>query len=232
MLSSDTDSSNTKGSVLPAGSGSDVWVVYNYDMTVAARKCTSGSWGSQEAIYTATGTLNFIDTAPASALVDEDGVLHVVYGDGTTSGSNQRPHIRYSYRNSAGWASSVRLDSTADSVGQRYPTISLDASTGNVYAMWIQRDNNNVLCKKNVSGTWSFVSIDDQTTYSKQHLTSVYSVIGEGAICWQWTQNSTSPYHVIFDKIPEFSDAVLPVLFVLTIFVAVQRRRSRPDLPA
>ena len=225
ILDSGSLSVDIKGTILPAGSGSDVWAVYNYDTTVAARKCTGGSWGSEEEIYSASGTLDFINTAPASSLVDDDGVLHVVYGDGTKSGSDQRPHIMYSYRDSVGWESSERLDESGDTVGQKHPSIALDNSTGDIYAIWIRMDNNNVVCKVNVSGSWSFVTIGEQTSHTKQHLSAIYSVSGEGNICWQWTQNTTGTIEVMFDKIPEFEDLALPVLTIIVVFALISRRR-------
>jgi hypothetical protein len=94
--------------------------------------------------------------------------------------------------------------------------------------MWVRDTTYELLVMKNVSGTWSSVTVD-QNSYAKNYLTSIYSAPGESYICMQWTQNTTSPYEVIFEKIPEFSDVVLPVFFVLTLFIAVYRRNSRRE---
>ncbi len=225
MLSPDSGNGDLKGSILPAGSGSDVWVVYNHDSKVDAVKRTSGSWGSVENVYTDTGALNFMVTAPASAVIDGDGVVHVVYGDATKDGATENPQIQYEYRNSGGWSSPLELDTDDVSVAHHYPTISLDTSTGNVYAMWIETTGYNIACKKNVSSSWSFVTLSGQTSYEKQHLTSVYSVSGESYICWQWTQNTSSNIEVIFDVIPEFEDVLVPVFLIMAVFFVGSRRR-------
>jgi len=90
--------------------------------------------------------------------------------------------------------------------------------------------DNGIDCKKKPSGLgWSTFSLGAQTAYSKQYLTSIYSVSGETLICWQWTQNTTG-IEVIFDKIPEFHASVLPIVCMMTmIFVcaAATRRGSR-----
>ncbi|HUU07323.1 MAG TPA: hypothetical protein VMW88_02805, partial [Thermoplasmata archaeon] len=96
----------------------------------------------------------------------------------------------------------------------------------NVYAMWLQNSTDYTMVKKNVSGTWTPISLS-QNSYVKSHLTSIYNVSGETFICFQWTQNTTtSDIEVIFDKIPEFTDTLIPVLFILTLF-AVYRSRAR-----
>ncbi len=226
MLATDSSTNTVKGSVLPTNTGSDVWAVYNYDLNVAARKCTSGSWGSEESVFAGSGTgLDFINTAPASALVDGDGVVHVVYGDDTKNGV-AKSSIEYRYRGGSGWSSVITLDSTAGSVANKHPSISLETVTGDVYAVWVQDDNENLICKKNSSGTWSFLTIGGQTTYEKNHLTSVYSVSGASNICWIWTQNKTGTIEVFFHKIPEFQDIALPVFTVLIMFIVISRRRS------
>ena len=225
MLSPDSSNGDLKGSILPAGSGSDVWAVFNHDSKVDAVKRTSGSWGSVENVYTDTGALNFMITAPASTVIDGDGVVHVVYGDATKDGQEERPHIQYRYRTAGGWQSAITLDEVDDTVGHRYPTISLDSSTGNVYAFWLQNTDDDILCKKNVSGTWSFVDLDVDTSYTKQFLTSIYSAPGEEYICWQWTQNTSSDIEVIFDVIPEFQDVLVPVFVMMAIFIIALRRR-------
>jgi hypothetical protein len=119
-------------------------------------------------------------------------------------------------------------------VGDYYPTISLEASTGDLYVFWIRSisvttpDRVTVMGSKCVSGTWSYITIEPQTSYTKQYMTSVYSVSGEFKICWQWTQNVTTPIDVMIDhqEIPELGDLTLPIIGVIVIF-AVYRKRSR-----
>jgi hypothetical protein len=228
MLSTDSTQSNIKGSILPAGSGSNMWAVYGYDGNVGARKYT-GTWSSQTTIYTlGTGEdSSNTDNAPPCAVVDAHGVIHVVYGNGYIQ-TVSKPRIYYAYNNGA-WSASYRLDAAGSTIGNLYPTISLDSSTGNVYAFWIQTDTNGVgrtvMGKKNVTGTWSTLTLNPQTADSKQYLESIYSVSGETHICWQWTQNTSAPIQVIFDKIPEFSQVLIPVFFVLMV-VAIGMRRS------
>jgi len=231
MLASVSNNADLKGSILPTGSGSDVFAVYNYDSTVEARKCTSGSWGSAENVYTDTGSLAFINMAPASAVVDGNGGLHVVFGDANKDGASDKPHIQYRFRHATnGWASAITIDGDADTVNHRYPTISLDTSTGNVYAFWIKLSDNSVVCKKNASGSWSFVTLPGQTSDEKQYLTSVYSASEESLICWQWTQNTTGTVEVNFDKIPEFGDVVVPMFVIIGVFFVASRRKRKRDL--
>ena len=168
-----------------------------------------------------------MDNAPPSAVVDSKGVMHIVYGSGHKVTGSARPFIYYTHNVTGGttFTTPLRLDSVSSTNGNVYPTISLDESTGNLFAFWVQIDNQNIIGKKNVSGTWSSVSTGPQTGYTKQFLTSIYSAPREYNICWMWTQNTTGSIDVVFDKIPEFSDAFVPVL-MLIIMVAVFRRRT------
>jgi hypothetical protein len=233
MLTVDDPLPNLKGSVLPAGTGTDVWAVYGYSGNVSARKYTSSVWSAQTTIY-AIGADNpgNTDNAPPCAVVDSSGVIHVIYGNGHEQPSISKPFIYYVYNTGSGWSVPYRLEGVANNVGNVYPTISVDSSTRNVYAFWIQTDTNGVgvtvMGKKNVSSTWTALTLSGQTAGAKQYLNSIYSAPGEQYICWQWTQNTTSPIEVTFDKIPEFKTVVLPVLFLaLVILVGMQRRRGR-----
>jgi hypothetical protein len=234
MLVTDSNQPNLKGSIVPAGTGSEMWAIYGYDGNVGARKYT-GSWSAQTTIYTiGSGNPGNTDLAPPNAVVDGRGVVHVVYGNGHEQSATSKPYIYYVYNSGGTWSVPYRLDSAGNSEGNTCPTLSLDTSTGNIYAFWIYTDSNaiglTVQGKRNVSGTWSLLAFDPQTADQKQYLTSVYSAPAEWYICWQWTQNNTAPIQVIFDKIPELSDLVLPVLFVLVLCVAVSRRaRARPE---
>jgi hypothetical protein len=228
MLDTDRVDDILYGMILPAGSGSDMWAIYNYDMRLSAREYTSSSWGEETLIYNgAGGAADFIQVAPASALVDTNKVVHIVYGDSYKDGTQSKPNIYYTYNTGSGWQTPIEIDDVANTIGNKYPTISLDSSTGNLFAFWIQMNNNNIVCKKNVSGSWSEVSLGSQTSDTKQYLTSVYSVSGEGNICWQWTQNTSSPIHVVFDKIPEFDDIVIPVFLIIIVFVMASRTNRK-----
>ncbi|MDH3364693.1 MAG: zinc ribbon domain-containing protein [Thermoplasmata archaeon] len=228
-----------RGSIVPAGSGSDVWAIFMYDGYVYSKKYT-GTWpGTGTEIFAPKdGNRDNTLYAAPSVVADGDGVVHVVYGDDTASGAVLLSHIWYTYNNtdSTSWATAVDLnESMSSSVGNRYPTISLETSTGDLYAFWIRTTNSGVgqtvMGKKKSSGSWSDLAISNPDVYTKNHLTSIYSVSGESHVCWQWTQNTTEEdIEVIFDSIPEFGDAVVPMLFVLAIFfVAMRRRRKRQN---
>lgn len=231
MLSVASNLLNPKGIVLPAGSGSSVWAVYAYDGNVAARKYT-GVWSTPTVIYTpgTTETTECTDNAPPSAVVDSNGVIHVVYGNGHKQPSLSKPYIYYVYNTGSSWSVPYRLDSVSNTLGNMYPTISLDRSTGQVYALWVETDNTatprTIVCRKNMSGTWQTLTLPAQTTGPKHHLTSIYSAPADYAICWQWTQNTTAPIQVIFEKIPEFGTVLVPA-FALMMFVVAFAGRSR-----
>ena len=221
---STSQQSSLKGCILPAGTGSDMWAVYVYMGTVASRKY-SGTWGAETVLYTPTAGAGNTDLAPPSALVDSRGVLHVVYGsDHEQPIGTAKPHIYYLYNAGSAWSSALALSSTANNIGFLYPTISLDASTGNLYVFWCSMQTQYVEARRNVSGTWSTLTLNVQTADAKAYLTSIYSAPSPNHICYLWTQNATAPIHVIFDRIPEFSDAVLPVLGAFAVVVLVSRR--------
>ena len=232
MLDVDSDLQNGKGVIVPTGSGNGVWAVYTFDGNVDSRKYT-GIWSAQTNIYTleVPGNPGNTDNAPPSAVVDSNGVVHVVYGSGHQQSGTSKPYIYYVYNTGSAWSTPYRLDSVANTLGNLYPTISLDTSTNYVYAFWIQTDNTGIgrtiMGKKNASGTWTSLTFSGQTADAKQYLTSIYSVPAETLIAWQWTQNTTAPIQVIFDKIPEFDGVVMPVLFLMAMVLVVAGRRAR-----
>jgi len=234
LIAPSMDDPNGRATLLPGNPSDGVvaWAVYTYHGGVYSRVHSGSGWGTEREIHEPSTGTNADNTiyAPPSAVVDSNHVVHVVYGTSNMNVGSWYPDIHYVYNTStSAWSSPRTMDSSASGILVKSPTISLDSSTGNVYVMWLKDEASadSIEVEKNVSGTWSSVS-PSQTTYVKAFLTSIYSAPGEAYICWQWTQNTSSP-DVIFDKIPEFSDAVVPVLFVLTIFIAVYRRRSRPE---
>lgn len=171
-------------------------------------------------------------------IVDGKGVVHVVYGTNAVYKGSSTPTIAYSHNISGQTNFTARLDLDpliAVGVGDYYPTISLETSTGNLYFLWLRGNDSSspktVMGRKNVSGTWSDLAILPQTNSTKQYLTSVYSISSEFKICWQWTQNVTVPIEVLYDGalIPEFSDITLPIMGMLFALVISRSCRKARD---
>jgi len=229
MFDADVNAVNMKGSIVPAGVGSQVWAVYTYDGNMASRKYDGAAWSAETTFYVATN-LQGTDTAPPSVVVDSRGVLHVVYGDDNEQPvGTSKPHIYYRYNQGSSWSVDLPVSGISKNDGFMWPTLSLDTSTGNLYAFWYDMQTSLIVGKKNVSGTWTALTLPGQTAFAKQHLNSIYSAPGEQYVCWQWTQNTTAPdIDVLFDKIPEFKTVILPVLFLtLLVVFGVRRRRSK-----
>lgn len=237
MMTGTSTTDNVKGSIVPAGSGSQVWGVYAYSGAVSARKYNGTAWQPQQVVFLQAGSRANTDNSPPSVVVDGKGVVHVVYGTGRRVGGVTAPWIMYSHNNTGltTFTTGLNLDPLiALNVGDYYPTISLDNSTGNLYALWLRSDATlvpkTVIGRMNVSGTWSNITIQPQTNFTKQYLTSVYSISGGSMICWLWTQNTTAPSEVFFDgtPIPELGNLILPTIGLIVI-VAVCMQRSRSD---
>jgi hypothetical protein len=237
MIAPDATLPNVKGSIVPA-SGGMMWAVYAYSGNVAARNYT-GTWSPSEALIydiSASGPNDNdpsnTDSAPPSVVVDGKGVVHVLYGNGHNKKNPNVsiPHVFYAYFNGGAAWNYNQIGATAQTTGNLYPTISLDVSTGNVFAFWIETDTtgsyHSLICKKNTTGTWISWSLSSDTTYAKQYLTSIYSAPNENMICWQWTQNTTASLEVQFDKIPEFKDVAVPVVMMIGVFMFTHRRRK------
>jgi len=216
------------GTIVPAGSNGYVWAIYAYAGNVKS-KLYDGAWpANAQDILSATGTLkaNTV-SSPPSVVVSSLGVVHVVYGDCEESGGVAYTRVCYK-RNNTGLetyqTNPTYLDSSKPSnVADISPTISLETSTDNLYAFWIQTDTSMV--GKVVKGaeysssSWTSLSLDTESSYTKQYLTSIYSVSGALKICWQWTQNTSGTIQVKFDHIiPEFSEVAGPIVFLIAMF--------------
>ncbi len=235
MLTSSITVDTVKGAILPAGSGGDVWGVYTSSGALYARKFT-GTWGGQTTISTAGGANAVHENSAPSVVVDARGVVHVVWG--SSRSGNSPPTVKYSHNDTGAttFTAAADLDPWIPTdVGDFYPTASLETASGDVYAMWIRTDTGGVgrtvMMRKLTSGSWANVTLDPQTSYPKQYLTSIYSISGEFMVCWQWTQNTTGTIQVTFDhRVPEFSSVVLPVLAsMLILFIAARSRSRRRD---
>jgi predicted amidophosphoribosyltransferase len=229
LLSSPSSSEEIRGVIVPAKMGSveDVWVIVSNLGEVRKMAYDGSGWTQGTTVLYPEGesTDNTL-YAPASAVVDGDGVLHVVYGTGDVYGSWQG-HVMYTNYDGEDWSTAEELASGA-TYGNRFPTISLDAGTGNLFAMWIQNAATDVLqVKKRVETSWSSVTIDSNA-YDKNYLTSIYSAPSESTVCMLWTQNTTADIEVIFEEIPEFKDVMVPILMIMAIFyIGMRRRRVR-----
>jgi len=235
MITGGYTNAAVKGSIVPAGTGSQVWAIYTYGGNVACRMYTT-SWSGQVLIQTGSGTQNGpMFLAPPSAVVDSRKVVHVVYGSCNESGT-AKPHVMYAHNLTASTAftSGLDLDPTIpQNVGDVSPSISLDSSTGNLFAFWIRTDASDIgmtiMGKKNVSGTWTSQNFASDTTTQKRDLTSIYSSPSETYISWQWTQNATAgAIEMQFEsKIPELPSVVMPVIFIVGVFMCLSRRKLR-----
>jgi hypothetical protein len=239
LASGGTQDPDVCGSIVPAGTGSDVWAIFAYEGKVYSKKYASAAWeSSSQGIYTTSGTQqeNTVN-APPSVVVDSDHVVHVVYGDKTENGGYSKPKVYYTHNETddTAWVAATDLDSSLPSnQGDKYPSISIDTSTGDLYAFWVRTDADNnpvtVMGKTYSGGSWSSLSFGSQTSYVKHYLTSVYSASSDSYICWLWTENVTGDIEVFFDVIPEFDDIVVPVLTMLAVFmVFFGRKRKQKD---
>ncbi len=230
---------NLKGSIVPAGKGGDVWAVYGFAGGVYSRKCQL-TWQAQQTIYLPAGSKASTDNSPPSVVVDGKGVVHVVYGTGRRAGQLSIPMIEYAHNLSGlmTFTPGVSLDPLLPvGVGDYYPTISIEASTGDLYALWLRGDSTlvprTVMCSVFASGTWSSIVLPPQTAFPKFFLTSIYIAPGPLTVCWQWTENDTIPIEVMFDgtMIPEFGDLLVPIVGFAAIFVSCRRtsRRRREE---
>jgi RNA polymerase subunit RPABC4/transcription elongation factor Spt4 len=239
LPSAQTQDGDVCGSIVPAGTGSDMWAVFAYEGEVYGRKYSSGSWESGQEIYSDTGTQeeNTVNSPP-SVLVGSDKVVHVVYGDKSEDGGFSKPKTWYTHNNTGAstWVPSSDLNTSKPSdVGNKYPTISVDSVTGDLYVFWMRTDAAGVPktvmgVTKSDGGSWTSLSFGTQTPYTKHYLTSIYTVEGVSNVCWLWTQNTTGTIEVFFEIIPEFGDVVVPVFTILAVFIAVLGgRRHRGD---
>jgi hypothetical protein len=229
-----SDFDNVKGSVLPAGSGSDVWAICAFQGSVVAVKY-NGAWQAAIPVYGPAGSTANTDNSPPSTVIDSKGIVHVVYGTGRKTGQASIPQIWYSRNDTeTTFTVGLNLDALNDTrnLANYYPTISLDSSTDNLYVLWLQGDSarvpKTVMGRMCALGSWSDLVIAPQTSFTKQYMTSIYSAPGVYKIGWQWTQNTTAPIQVLFDSIPipEFSD-LTPLVVVPLVVVAVRRISSR-----
>ncbi len=222
---------NVQGSILPCGTGSDMWAVYGYSGNVASRRY-SGTWAAQQVIFASGGPMGQTDLAPPCAVVGAGGVLHVLFGDDHEKPAfNPMPHVGYAYNTGAGWSVVNYIAGKPNNEGFVYPTISIESSSGTLYGFWIRVSDQAIVGMSSPGGAspWAALALGVQTAFAKQYLTSVYSATGQQFVCWQWTQNTSAPIEVQYDRLPEFGRLSMPAMIVcmLAAVIWISRRRVK-----
>jgi hypothetical protein len=80
--------------------------------------------------------------------------------------------------------------------------------------------------------TWNWISGITTDPVSKLHLTSVYYVSNNSWVGWQWRLNDTGPsvYNIEFERLPEFSDVMMPMAIIVLLTFYLGRRRKKKGL--
>jgi len=197
--------------VLPL-SDQDVYAMWYRDGYIEGKKYTSGSgWGSVTSIDTTTSG---VANKTVSAVVDTSYNIHLVY-------VNETGRVNY-MKYTTSWSSPTVLDSSANN---EYVTISTDNSTDYLYTFWVS-SNYQIEGKKYTGSSWSNIDGIETNTNAKDWLTSVYNVSAVGDTCWEWTQGTSSPYDVRFERIPEFTEILIPFLTTCFVIFLSRRRKS------
>jgi hypothetical protein len=179
------------------------------------------------------GTLDNIDNTGSdatdgqiwgpSAVVDSTNRdVHIIYVNATGN-------LNYTKYNNIG--RSPDLPKTIGYTEANFPTISLVGSD-DLYAFWV-----NVSAGPNTNQIEGNFSTDLGNNWvpiiyaftpnidGKRFLTSVYYAPNEYLIGWHWTQDIVNDNDVLFERIPEFQDIIIPIFF--TIFMIAVWRKKR-----
>lgn len=222
LMAADIASDEIRPLILPQ-SGGAMYALWYADGAIDGRRFT-GTWGSVEGIGTTTAGSQF---RGPSAVVDAADNVNVVYSD--SSGN-----VIYRQRTGS-WQAPTTLDSGG---GNQETTLTLDTSTGDLYAFWIS-STEQIKGKVYTGGAWNVISGIDTSTTTKDYLNSPYSAASSSLVVWSWGQGTTTPFEVKVASlgVPEFSDAALPAVGVLALlgWMSLRRRRAavvRPGSPA
>ena len=209
MLSSDVASITVYGVVVPLPSGG-VYALWFADGTLAGR-LNSGTWGSEESINTTTAGSSKVGP---SVVVDSSDNINLLF-------SNETGRIIYRQRTSS-WSLTSVVTSTT---GNDYPSLTLDTSTGELYAFWIN-SSKQIAAKRLSGGSWYWVSGIDVSVTTKDFITTPYNAPDSNKVSWMW-RHEQSTDEVKFARIPEFADVLTPILAALLVCLVLRRRRLR-----
>src|SRR2546422_447389 len=177
LISGNSNNGGIQGVIVPLASGNVYAIWYDGAGVGIVGKLYSGSWGSLDSI---AGCCGLLDRGP-SATVDSSFNIHLIYTDPSGPGT-----VKYRERTSS-WQSTTTLDS---STSNKYPTISRDTGTGDLYAFWIS-STYQIKGQKFSGGSWASLTIETNTK-TKTSLTALYNVSSSSNVAWAWSQSSPS----------------------------------------
>ncbi|TET91397.1 MAG: hypothetical protein E3J35_02990 [Methanomassiliicoccales archaeon] len=213
--------------ILPL-SGGDMYAIWYADGNIEGRGYdgSGSSWDANE-VSIASTSAGKTNRGP-SAVVDSSDTVHLIYSD--SSG-----YIKYRYKTSSGSWTDGLADPEGSVTANGYPTLSILTSNDNLYACYIR--SSQIYCKEWDGSSWTSITLTTDTV-PKTHLSSVYSAPDNWKISWQWRayHDFDGEYRVTFEKIPEFSNILLPCLSILLVIVITRKlrngREDRQEAPA
>ncbi|MCA9381958.1 hypothetical protein KC660_00950, partial [Candidatus Dojkabacteria bacterium] len=171
-------------SIVSLGS-SKLYAVWTNGPNIFGKYYNGSSWDSSPTII---GT--FVSSGRNFSLTsDSNGNAHLVYGNS----SDQIIYQEYT----TSWQSAVTLDSNSSN---ETPTITIDPSSGTLYAFWINNDD--ILYKTAsspyTSGYWDASPTTLESNGVNNYLTSGLNTYTTGGPFLAWTEGTGSPYNVKF----------------------------------
>jgi hypothetical protein len=220
--------------IVPHSNGQDMYAIwYQNDGTqgyIEGRRFSSGAWSGGLTNIGSSGVTNPDGRGP-SAVTDSLYTIHVIFSD-------INGHLMYV--RIAGPAVTIPVSLDNINPPKLYPTITLVPDTPNddLYAFWINSSagTSQITGKYSTSGgvpgSWIWISGITTNSTSKRHLTSVYSVTSNSEVGWQWNLNQAFPpmYDIQFERLPEFSDAMIPIVIIVSLTFYLRRRRKKREL--
>ena len=195
------------------GSNNAVYATGDRAMTEHATTC--GIYTSNHAQFFAwdlngPGSQDSIDTVPTGVSKNlssvSDGTnydVHLTYVD--DEATDQISYKRWDSATVSWDVSPVNLDASATNA---YPTLSIDTTTNDLYAAWIDTSNSHIYYRScdvsaaasecSTSGDW-ITTTDWKTTGTNAYLTSNYSAPSK--ISAMWADGGSSPYSIQWDLI-------------------------------
>ncbi len=187
--------------------------------------------GTQDAIDNVTAGTNYNLSSISDDTSPND--VHLIYID--DSSPKALMYARWDNAASPAWQTAIVLDNTGGS-DNTYATLSLDTTTNDLYAIWINGTDDDINYRQcdvttdtaecDAIGKWLSTQ-DGWKTGDLAQVTSNYD--GAGRIFAEWTVGTTSPYHVSWDYIivPEYLWLFFGLGPVLPGFIAKIKKKKK-----